>query len=190
MYEVVSTERAFDGYVAKVRVDQVRMPDGKVVGREVIEHPGAVAVVALDERRRVGLIRQYRHPIGQYMVELPAGLLDTPGESARETAKRELAEEAGLAARVWSELAVLHTSPGISAEKVSIFLAAGLSEVPRGEATEEEAGIIFFWKPLERAVADVMQGEITNSLAVAGILAAARRLEAMGEAGELLGEVP
>lgn len=172
-YEVVSTLRAFEGHVAKVRVDQVTMPSGEIVGREVIEHPGAVAVVALDKDSNIVLIQQYRHPAGEVLIELPAGLLDNPKLSRKQTAEAELLEEAGLVARNWQPLVQLHTSPGISEEKVHIFLATDVSASQwDGEAVDEEAGIKVFRIPLTEAVQWVLKGQITNSLAVAGILAA------------------
>ena len=113
-YEVVGSETVFKGRVLTVRVDDVRMSDGSVAKREVVAHPGAVGVVALDGAGKIVLVNQYRPPIGARLDELPAGLLDVPGESALACAKRELFEEAGLAADEWNVLLDLHTSPGMT----------------------------------------------------------------------------
>ncbi len=148
------------------------MPGGAVARREVVEHFGAVAVVALDDHDRVAMVYQYRHPVGRRLWEIPAGLLDVGGEAPALTAARELHEEAGLAAENWSVLADIVTSPGFSDESVRIFLATGLSEIGRPEAEHEEADLTLDWLPLAAAVQQVLAGEIVNSIAVAGILAA------------------
>ncbi len=152
------------------------MPDGKTAVRELVEHPGAVGIVALDDAGRVVLIRQYRHPVGRWLVELPAGLLDVPGEPAAETAKRELAEEANLRAATWHVLVDLRTSPGLTDEAVRVYLARDLtpvSEQDRHVGVEEETDLGMHRVPLDEAVASVFTGEIENSLAVAGLLAGA-----------------
>ena len=108
-YAVLASTRRFEGNVISVRTDEVRMSDGTVATREIVEHPGAVGVVALDDDDRIVLINQYRHPVGRYLDELPAGLLDVPGEAALEAARRELSEEAGIAASDWHVLVDLYT---------------------------------------------------------------------------------
>jgi len=174
-YPVVTSRRVFDGRVIALRVDQVRMSDGAVAAREVVEHPGAVGVVALDERDRVILVRQYRHPVRGFLDELPAGLLDVPGESALAGAKRELAEEARLAADDWHALIDLHTSPGMTDEAIRVFLARGLRPAAEdGFAAEgEELTLTVSAEPLDEAVRRALAGEITNAAAVAGLCAAA-----------------
>jgi 8-oxo-dGDP phosphatase len=132
-----------------------------------VEHVGSVAIVAIDEQQRVLLIRQYRHPAGQYLWELPAGLRDQPGELPQETARRELAEETGLAAATWSTLVDLRPSPGISTEAGRVYQASG--------AQGEERDLQSRWVPLQEALSEVLAGRITNGLAVAGLLAAAVR---------------
>ncbi|MCU1690337.1 MAG: hydrolase [Pseudonocardiales bacterium] len=175
-YEVVGSVERFRGRVVRLRTDEVRMSDGSVAARDIIEHPGAVAVAALDEHDRIVLVRQYRHPVGAFLDELPAGLLDVDGEPALEAAKRELAEEAGLAAAVWHTLVDVHTTPGGSDEAVRVYLARAL--MPAAAAgfvlEDEELQITVSRVPLAEAAQRVLSGEITNSLAVAGILAAAR----------------
>lgn len=167
-----SSETVYAGKILALRLDEVQMPGGAVARRDVVEHFGAVAVVALDDDDRVAMVYQYRHPVGRRLWEIPAGLLDVGGEAPVLTAARELHEEAGLAAENWSVLVDIVTSPGFSDESVRVFLATGLSEIERPEAEHEEADLTLDWLPLDKAVQQVLAGEIVNSLAVAGILAA------------------
>ncbi|PQD97737.1 ADP-ribose pyrophosphatase [Mycobacterium sp. EPG1] len=160
------------GKILAMRADEVRMPGGGTARREVVEHFGAVAVVALDEDGRVVLVYQYRHALGRRLWELPAGLLDFGGEEPHVTAARELVEEVGLAAREWHTLVDIVSAPGFCDESVRIFLATGLSDVERPEAHDEEADLTVTRVDLADAVARVYSGDIVNSIAVAGILAA------------------
>jgi len=175
-WPVVGRPRRAKGAFVVLRTDEVRMPDGKVARRDVVEHPGAVAVVALDDAGRVLLIRQYRHPAGHLLWEIPAGLRDVPGEPSRGTAERELREETGYAARIWHVLTDCYTSPGISTERVTVFLARDLAEVPdleRGPPLQhEEAQLQYAWVPLDRAVQLFLAGELHNGVTAVGILAA------------------
>ena len=172
-YDTVGSDTKYRGKIITVRVDDVRMSNGEVAQREIVAHPGAVAVVALDEDGNIVLVNQYRPAIGARLDELPAGLLDVDGESALETAKRELAEEASLAAEDWDVLVDVHSSPGMTDEAVRIFLARGLTPVTSGfEAEHEELTIHVYREPLAEAVRRVLSGGVTNSSAVAGILAA------------------
>ncbi len=148
------------------------MPGGKVAIREVVEHFGAVAIVAMDDDNNILMVYQYRHPLGRRLWELPAGLLDIDGEAAHLTAARELKEEAGLQARNWQVLVDLDSAPGFSDESVRVYLATGLTEVDRPEAHDEEADMKLQWYPLAEAARKAFSGEIVNALAVAGILAA------------------
>lgn len=177
-WETVSTERRFAGRVFEVRTEGVRMPNGdsiEVVEREFVRHPGSVGVIALDEEDRVLLLRQYRHPPGRLLWEPPAGLRDVDGEPPWRTAERELAEEAGYRAAEWHTLVDVFTSPGMSDERVRIFLARGARAIPDGELdfvrVHEEADMPVVWVPLDEAVAAVERGDVHNSLAVMGILA-------------------
>ena len=171
---VTASERIFDGHVIGVRRDTVELPDGSTVRREIVDHPGAVGVVALDEQGRVALLEQYRHPVRQRLWELPAGLLDVAGEPARDAAARELVEEAGLQAADWSVLVDTLSSPGMTDEAVRVFLARELTSVERPPGRAEEADLVLAWVPLADAVRRVMAGEIRNAMAVVGVLAAAR----------------
>jgi 8-oxo-dGTP pyrophosphatase MutT (NUDIX family) len=177
-WEVVRSEVRHKGGFVAVRTDQVRMPNGdttEIVERDVVVHPGSVGVIGLDEDDRVLLIRQYRHPVGRLLWEPPAGLRDVDGEPLWRTAARELAEEAGYRAREWHTLLDVFTSPGMTDERVRVFLARGLSEIPQEEIgferIHEEAGMPVVWVPLDDAVAAVGRGDIHNPLAVMGVLA-------------------
>ncbi|MGH3562259.1 MAG: NUDIX domain-containing protein [Mycobacterium sp.] len=172
VFEITSSQTLHRGKIFALRTDHVRMPGGATAIREVVEHYGAVAVVAMDDDNNIAMIHQYRHPFGRRLWELPAGLLDINGEAPNRTAARELKEEAGLVARTWQVLVDLDSTPGFSDESVRVYLATGLTEVDRPEAHDEEADITLRWYPLAEAVRLVFSGEIVNSIAVAGILAA------------------
>ncbi|MDT4950385.1 MAG: 8-oxo-dGDP phosphatase [Pseudonocardiales bacterium] len=174
-YDVVGSEVMYKGRVVTLRRDIVRMSDGSTAVREVVGHPGAVAVVALDETGNVVLVNQYRHAVRARLDELPAGLLDVEGESALDAAKRELAEETALAADEWDVLVDLHSSPGFSNEAVRVYLARGLSPVDDGDVFQpehEELTLTVERVPLAEAVHQVLSGNLTNASAVAGLLAA------------------
>jgi ADP-ribose pyrophosphatase len=176
-FRLIASETVYQGRVISLRRDTVAMPGGGDSVREVVHHPGAVAVVAIDDDGRVVLVRQYRHPVGRHLWELPAGLRDADGEPPLTTGQRELAEETQLAAARWSLLLSVNNSPGFSDELVHIYLAEELTAVdrPHGFAVEhEEADMTVDRVPLADAVQRVFDGDITNSSAVAGILAAAQ----------------
>ncbi|MPQ99748.1 NUDIX domain-containing protein [Modestobacter sp. I12A-02628] len=176
-YEVLASEELYSGRVISLRRDTVAMPGGGDSVREVVRHPGAVGVVALDDEDRVVLLRQYRHPVGQYLWELPAGLRDAAGEPPLETARRELAEEALLSAQRWSLLATPYSTPGFCDEKVLVYLAEGLTDAPRPDGftvEHEELDMTLERVPLADAVQMVFSGEVRNALAVIGLLAAAQ----------------
>lgn len=171
-FETASSETLYTGKIFALRRDQVRMPGGATAVREVVEHYGAVAVVALNDDNEIAMVYQYRHAFGRRLWELPAGLLDVAGEPPQRTAARELQEEAGLKADTWRVLVDLDSTPGFSDESVRVYLATGLNEVARPEAHHEEADMTMRWYPLEEATGMVLRGEIVNAIAVAGILAA------------------
>ncbi|MGY1701718.1 NUDIX domain-containing protein [Geodermatophilus sp. SYSU D00766] len=176
-YRVLGTETVYEGRVIRLVRDTVAMPGGGDSVREVVRHPGAVAVVALDDEGRVVLLRQYRHPVGGYLWELPAGLRDAAGEQPLATAQRELAEEVRLAADRWSLLTTTYSTPGFCDELVLVYLAEGLTDVdlPEGFTTEhEELDMTVERVPLADAVQRVFDGSIRNAAAVIGLLAAAQ----------------
>lgn len=170
-YRTVSSREVFDGRVVRLRVDTVSMPGGGTAQREICGHDDAVAVVALDAQDRIVLVRQYRHAVGQRLWELPAGLCDVEGEDPVDTARRELVEEAGLEADRWSPVVEIVPSPGFCTERVQVYLATGLREVPRPEARHEEADMEIARIPFAEAVDRVLDGGIVNGIAVAGVLA-------------------
>lgn len=168
------SEVRYDGAILALRVDDVEMPGGRTAKREVVEHHGAVAVAAVNERDEIAVVLQYRHPIGRRLLELPAGLLDGgPGESPVEAARRELLEETGLAAEEWKVLVDVDVSPGFTDEALRVYLATGISEVPQPDREHEEADMTVSWVSIDDAVAQVFSGDIVNATAVAGILALA-----------------
>lgn len=171
-FTVQSTKDVYVGKIIALRVDEVTMPGGSHARREVVEHHGAVSIVALDDDDQVTLIHQYRHPLGRRIWELPAGLIDHLGEDPLESAKRELVEEVGLAADHWSVLVDVAASPGFTDEVIRVFLATGLTPVDRELLGDEEADLVVRKVPLAEAVRMTLAGEIVNGASVSGILAA------------------
>jgi 8-oxo-dGDP phosphatase len=174
-WPVVASDTLVRGRLVTVRTDKVRMPGGNLAERDVVLHPGAVAVLALDETGQVLLIRQYRHPVSKLLWEIPAGLRDVAGEPLLATAQRELLEEAGYRARTWRVLADYYSSPGFTNERLRIFLARDLELVPAAERDfvpeDEETQLVLAWLPLDEAVGKVLAGDLHNSAAALGILA-------------------
>jgi 8-oxo-dGDP phosphatase len=163
------------GHIGTFVEDDIRTPDGKLITREYLRHPGAVGIIALDDHDRVALVRQYRHPVRQRLVEPPAGLMDVDGESSVASARRELAEEVGLAAATWHVLIDPYSSPGIIGEALRIFLARDLSPVdaPAGfEREGEEAQMDIVWATLDDLVEAILDGRLHNPSMVSGVLAA------------------
>jgi 8-oxo-dGDP phosphatase len=176
-YEVVASEEIYTGRIISLRKDTVAMPGGGTSDREVVHHPGAVGIVALDDDDRVVMVRQYRHAVGEHLWELPAGLRDVDGEPPVDSARRELAEETQLAAERWSLLVTQHPSPGFCDELIQLYLAEGLTEVARPDGfvvEHEELDMTVERVPLAEAVQWVFDGKVRNALAVIGLLAAAQ----------------
>ncbi|MFZ1177128.1 MAG: NUDIX hydrolase [Mycobacterium sp.] len=172
IFETASSETLHTGKIFALRRDRVRMPGGAIAVREVVEHYGAVAIVAMNDDNNIPMVYQYRHAFGRRLWELPAGLLDVAGEPPQLTAIRELKEEVGLEASTWQVLVDLNSAPGFSDESVRVYLATGLTEVARPEAHHEEADMTMGWFPVAEAARRVFSGEIVNSIAIAGVLAA------------------
>jgi 8-oxo-dGTP pyrophosphatase MutT (NUDIX family) len=174
---LLSTEKVYQGRIWDVVSDTFQLSEsGDALTRDYIDHPGAVAVLPMNAEGQILLLKQYRHPVGMDLWEVPAGLLDVEGEDFVVGAARELAEEADLAAGTWNVLADVFNSPGSSSEAIRIYLARDLTEIPhheRHERTDEEAEIEFHWISLDDAVASVLAGRLHNPSAVVGILAAA-----------------
>ncbi|WP_282697364.1 NUDIX hydrolase [Streptomyces sp. CC208A] len=171
-WRTVATATPFTGNKTSVRTDDVVMPDGSVVRRDYQVHPGSVAVLALDDQDRVLVLRQYRHPVRQKLWEIPAGLLDVPGENPLHAAQRELYEEAHAKAGEWHVLTDVYTTPGGCDEAVRIFLARDLAEAEgeRYEVAEEEADMEVARVPLTDLVRGVLAGELHNNCLVVGVL--------------------
>ena len=182
---VGSSEVVFDGAIWNVRRDRLAYAGGEIT-REYIDHPGAVAVLVLDERDRVCLIRQYRHPIRAREWELPAGLLDFAGESALSAAQRELAEEVDLVAGDWALLTDFHTSPGGSNESLRVYLARDISDASEVfDRTDEESEIEKRWVGLDEVVDAVLDRRVQNSiLAIAALAAHASRERGWNSLGD------
>lgn len=181
-WEVIASRTPFEGAKTAVRSEQVSMPDGSVVRRDYQVHPGSVCVLALDEDGGVLVLRQYRHPVRHKLWELPAGLLDVPGENPLHAAQRELYEEAHVKAEDWRVLVDFFASPGGSDEAVRIFLARGLSEAEgaRYEVSEEEADMEIARVPIADLVRGVLEGRLGNPGLVTGALALSAALAAPG----------
>ncbi|WP_315095520.1 NUDIX hydrolase [uncultured Cellulomonas sp.] len=173
--EVVSHDVIHAGKIFDLVGDVVDLGDTQVL-REYVAHPGAVAVIALDDEDRVLLLSQYRHPVRSELWEPPAGLRDVPDEELVVAAARELAEEADLVAGSWWRLVDFYTSPGASDERIRVFLARDLRQVAHADLhtrTDEEAGMVPVWVPLDDAVQAALAGRLHSPTAVTGVLAAA-----------------
>jgi len=163
-----------------LRADEVRHPDSpdeEPFTRVVLEHPGAVVVLALDDDQRVLCLRQYRHPARHRMLELPAGLLDVEGEDPQAAAERELLEEAGLVAADWAPLTSAYSSPGITTELIHYFLARGLSDGDRGDfvLAHEEADMEALWVPYAELLAACLDGRVRDAPVLVAVLTAQTR---------------
>lgn len=173
---VIERVKRLDAAKWSVVTDTVQLDADTVVNRDVVVHPGAVGVVALDDDERVVLLRQYRHPVAGHLWEIPAGLLDEPDESPLLTAQRELVEEVGLVAAEWHRVLDLHSSPGMSSETIRVFLARRLALADpalRPPPTDEERDLVVVKVPLDEAIRRILDGDIKNSLAVSALLAVA-----------------
>jgi ADP-ribose pyrophosphatase len=167
----------FQGRVVTAAAEPATLPDGSRVTLDVVRHPGGAAVVAVDDEGRVCLLRQYRHVVGDWLWEVPAGKLDGD-ESPRAAAERELAEEAGRAARSWASLGSMVSSPGVFTERVHLFLATGLTHA----VAAPEHGELYevHWVAREQAVAMALEGTIEDAKTVIALWRAAARLGPRG----------
>jgi ADP-ribose pyrophosphatase len=169
---LVTSRRVYDGRRVSVRLDHVALPSGRVAVYEVVEHPGAAAIVALSPEQHILLVRQFRQAVGRELLELPAGTLE-PGESPLDCARRELAEEAGRAAGRWEPLISFYPSPGVLSEELHVFLAEDLRV---SEAEREEEDLRVESLSLEEAHRRIAAGEIRDSKSIIGITTARERL--------------
>ena len=168
----IERKMIYDGRVIKVSVDTVELPNGARVPLELVRHPGGAAVVAIDARERVCLLRQYRHAAGGYIYELPAGKLE-PDEPPETTARRELVEAAAVSAARWESLGAFFSSPGVFTEVIHLYLATQLSPAPAAPEPDEVFQVE--WWPVAQAIARALDGELTDAKTIIGILRAASR---------------
>ncbi len=176
MEELIKREYLYQGRILNVRLDTVRLPSGHETVREVIEHPGAVVIVAVDDADNVLLVKQYRYAIGREMLELPAGTLEK-NELPEHAAPRELKEETGYTAQSWERLTSFFSSPGILTEEMHIYLARDLSEGQSEPEGDEDLQLRRI--PLREAVAMVAHGEIMDGKSIAGLLLVGQKLNKM-----------
>lgn len=168
----LDSQVVFPGKIIRVEHWQVRLPNGQTALREVACHPGASAVVALDDEGRVILVRQHRIAVGRLTLEIPAGKLDHAGEDPFVCAQRELSEETGMTAEHWKKLTCLETTPGFCNERIHIYLATGLTQ---GNVHPDDDEFVATTRmPLDEAVAHVMDGSIRDAKTALGILMAAQ----------------
>ena len=173
--EMVSQETVYEGVIVNVRRDKARLMDGRITNREVVEHPGGVAVFAMDDQGRVALVRPYRYPMGEETLELPAGKLE-PGEDPRDSGLRELAEETGLVPGTFEDMGCLYSSPGILAERIYLYFAKDLTQGPTHPDDGEFVETV--WLPYQDLVDKARRGEIKDGKTLAGILKASFLLDA------------
>ena len=173
--EMVSQETVYEGVIVNVRRDKARLMDGRITNREVVEHPGGVAVFAMDDQGRVALVRQYRYPMGEETLELPAGKLE-PGEDPRDSGLRELAEETGLVPGTFEDMGCLYSSPGIRAERIYLYFAKDLTQGPTHPDDGEFVETV--WLPYQDLVDKARRGEIKDGKTLVGILKASFLLDA------------
>ena len=171
----LESREVYKGRVLRLRVDTVALPNGKTSLREVVEHPGGVAVFAMDDQGRVALVRQYRYPMGEETLELPAGKLE-PGEDPRDSGLRELAEETGLVPGTFEDMGCLYSSPGILAERIYLYFAKDLTQGPTHPDDGEFVETV--WLPYQDLVDKARRGEIKDGKTLVGILKASFLLDA------------
>ena len=173
--EMVSQQTVYEGIIVNVRRDKARLLDGRIANREVVEHPGGVAILPLFDDGTVSLVRQFRYPLGEVTLELPAGKLE-PGEDPRASGLRELAEETGLTPGTFLPLGSIASSPGILAERIHLFFARDLVQ---GEARPDDGEFVeTLWVPYQDLLDMARRGEIQDGKTLAGILKASFLLEA------------
>ena len=168
--EILKSEYLYRGKILNVRLDQVRLTDAsktRVVPREIVEHRGAVAMVALDAQERVVLVRQYRSAVQREMLEIPAGTLEA-GEEPAKCAIRELQEETGYAARIWEEIGKIFPSPGYATEQMWLYLARDLTA--SAASPEDDESLQVEQIPFSEAIAKIESGEIIDAKSIVALL--------------------
>jgi ADP-ribose pyrophosphatase len=167
MWKTITSKIQFKGWRLEVRTDEIQNPDGKVVSRDVVVHPGAVAIVALPSEDEVILIRQYRHATGEELIELPAGTKEE-GEDPRVTAGRELIEETGYSAQNLKQIAEFYTAPGFTSEIMHVFEARDLT--PGNQQLEEDEFIDVIRVERDDALRMIDDGRIRDAKTIVGLL--------------------
>lgn len=165
----IDMKTVFSGKIVSVRVDRAVTSDDRQVVREVVVHPGAVAILAVDDVGRIALIKQFRYPTGEILWEIPAGKIDED-EDPWAAARRELLEEVGVAAGSWEKITEFYTSPGIMSERLVVYRAADLSKVQRGLAKDEDERILVRWVPLKECLEMVRRGGIKDAKTLVAVL--------------------
>ncbi|MDD3267901.1 MAG: NUDIX hydrolase [Syntrophomonadaceae bacterium] len=171
--KTLNSTEIFNGRILKLRVDSVSLPDGSVSTREIVEHSGAVAIVALDDENMLWMVRQYRKPLEKVLLEIPAGTLETD-EDPLGCAQRELAEETGLRAKKWEKILDYFSAPGFCDEKLHLFLARGLTEGPKNLDHDEFLEVERI--PLQQAYDAIFSGQIVDGKSIIGIQYALRHM--------------
>jgi ADP-ribose diphosphatase len=176
---VVNSRSVYAGKIVNLRVDEITLAKGGTAMREVVDHRGAVVIAALDDDEQVWLVQQYRHPIGRFLLELPAGTLDE-GEEPLAAAIRELREETGLEGKVWTNLGAFYSSPGFANERLDAYLAQGLTRVESHPDEDEELCVVSY--PLRDLLAHPERTPDAKTLATLFLAARAleRRLDSTG----------
>lgn len=169
--KTINSEIIYRGKILNLKVDNVELPGGRQARREVVEHAGAVAVVAVDEEENVFLVKQYRYPVQEELLEIPAGMIE-PGENPLQCAQRELEEETGIKALSWQFLFGFYSTPGFCDERLHIYLARDLQFVR--QRLEADESIQVFKLPLGKAPEMIERGEIRDAKSIAGLLGACR----------------
>lgn len=170
----------FRGRILDLGLETVELPNGETAELEIVRHPGGAAAVALDDAAQVCLLRQFRHAAGGWLWELPAGKIE-PGEDPFDTARREIAEEAGVAADAWANLGILYSSPGVLTEVIHLFLGRVLRHV--GHEHEAHEVIEIHWLPLDKALQWCADGTITDAKTLVGLFRTAALIEGETQAG-------
>jgi ADP-ribose pyrophosphatase len=171
----IASHHIFTGRIIDVSVERLLYANGREYDLDYVRHPGAAAVVAVDDRQRICLVRQYRHGIVDFLWEIPAGKLD-PGEPPQDCAVRELAEETGVIAKRWTSLGSFLPAPGIFTEIIHLYLAQDLDVGAAAPDADEDLEIQ--WLPLEEAVERVVRGEWNDGKTALALWRAQRRLQA------------
>jgi len=167
------SQRIYEGKIVNLRVDTVELPSGKKTKREIVEHGGCTAIVALDSEKNVLLVRQYRKAVERMLLEIPAGGIE-PGEEPLEGARRELEEETGFSAERWEHLSLFYTSPGFCTEFMHLYLATGLQPAERAADDDEHIEVVRV--PLKKSLELIDSGEICDAKSIAGLLLALRKV--------------